>query len=426
MEKIRSFSFLVCVALSAAIAPAYGQMTCELGGKEVNTANGADTAGKTGMLRCKEGGKIVREEEYKNGSHVGYEMMIDFEGKKTVRNVTEKHNSIGVLKVYNPKGVLVREENYGPGKQPGWSDQQGVTRHFTDEGKLEYIAWFEHGDRMFEAEYLKNGKVARLSCGKRSYFDGDRELCGFAGKPSKVQLFASSGEVYETRQYRNGKLQENAELDERGRVLKKEEYSGDAKKKTEFFPNGKIKIEAGYHDQVLQGDEKEYHSSGKLVRLTRWDGGKMVTEDTYYLNGQPKTKASRKKLKDKWCVARQEFWDDGKVRDEGIYEEKTEDYSWQGLYAHRWAYESPIGEHRLYFENGRPALIERYGEKGELAGTRQAFSEATGKLALEEKYENGTRKSRKEWGPDGKLTLDEEYLEDGSRVRHPVKKGSGI
>ena len=44
-------------------------LDCEINGGHVNPNNGNTTAGKTGIMKCKDRdtGKVVREEEYRNG-----------------------------------------------------------------------------------------------------------------------------------------------------------------------------------------------------------------------------------------------------------------------------------------------------------------------------------------------------------------------
>ncbi|MBK7532099.1 MAG: hypothetical protein IPI47_16285, partial [Piscinibacter sp.] len=46
---------------------------CDLAGEHVNPANGHTTAGKTGLMRCREGegGPLQREQELKDGKFVG-------------------------------------------------------------------------------------------------------------------------------------------------------------------------------------------------------------------------------------------------------------------------------------------------------------------------------------------------------------------
>ena len=47
--------------------------SCELNGEHVNPNNGNTTAGKTGLMRCRdgEGGAVLREQELKGGVFMG-------------------------------------------------------------------------------------------------------------------------------------------------------------------------------------------------------------------------------------------------------------------------------------------------------------------------------------------------------------------
>ena len=67
------------VSLAAALAAlcqlplALAVQVCELDGQHVNPSNGATTAGKTGLMRCREGegGPVVREQELQQGKFMG-------------------------------------------------------------------------------------------------------------------------------------------------------------------------------------------------------------------------------------------------------------------------------------------------------------------------------------------------------------------
>ena len=405
--------------------------SCKLNGNEINPNNGTELNGKTGILRCSDQqGKIVREQEYKNGISQGHEMTVDFSGKKTVRKVNEKGNAIGNAKTYDAKGNLISEENYVAGKQNGWTHQEGMSKkYFTPSGKLKYLAWYHEGQIKFEAEYREDGKITRILCGEKNYFPEDRKVCGFAGGPSKVELFYGNETApFKTIVYLNGKAQEKVELGEKGNVVKREKFSANSATKIEYFADGKPKIEAEYQNtsygSVLHGKEKEYHSSGKLIRVTTWDDGKMMSEETYFLNGQKKARVVRKNDKNKWYLARQTFWDNGKLHGESVFEEDTETDSWMSFNLSRWVYEKPIGEHRSFHENGKIAEIVHYNESGQLHGLHQSYRE-NGQPHVEEKFEQGTKRLSKQWDEMGKLVLDEEYFEDGSRFNRVKKKESG-
>lgn len=152
----------------------------------------------------------------------------------------------------------------------------------------------------------------------------------------------------------------------------------------------------------------------------------MLFEEEYFLNGQKKSRSSRKPqpktLND--LIAREEYWENGQMRTSGVYLEKTEDSRWRGLLMHRWKYESPVGEHLTFFENGVLEITQRFNESGELHGDQKIFYK-NGTVASESNFENGSLQSKKEWNSSGKMELDDEYHEDGSRVnRMPSKNKS--
>jgi hypothetical protein len=60
-------------ALAFACAPALAVERCELNSQSVNPSNGSTTAGKSGLMRCRDGdgGPVVREQELQNGVFMG-------------------------------------------------------------------------------------------------------------------------------------------------------------------------------------------------------------------------------------------------------------------------------------------------------------------------------------------------------------------
>ena len=396
--------------------------TCRLNGVEINLDNGAYTAGKTGMVVCTdEAGKIVREEEYRNGKHVGHDLMVNFNGEKVVRTVNERGNSDGLERVYSVDGKLVREESYRDGKSHG-------TRHdYFSSGETRAIAVYEDGHAKFEASYRSPGKLERLRCGERSLIPEDKSLCGFGGKTVKVELYGYKDRLERVQTLSEGKVLDVSVMNQDGKVVQHETVQGGSSKVTEMFPDGKLKIEAEYKGRVLHGHEREYHTSGKLIRHTVWDEGRMASEETFFLNGQPKERTSRKRVKDQWFIAREEFWDTGKLKSSGLFVEQNRTSSWQGYALDRWTYQERVGEHRWFFEDGTPSEVASYDFQGRLDGERKTFH-TNGRLASQESYQAGTLRLKKAWDEKGTLLVDEEYFEDGSRKSHEIgkKPGPGI
>jgi hypothetical protein len=59
--------------LALACQPALAVQDCEFQGKHINTSDGSQTAGKTGMVRCKDrsSGVLEREYELRDGQSIG-------------------------------------------------------------------------------------------------------------------------------------------------------------------------------------------------------------------------------------------------------------------------------------------------------------------------------------------------------------------
>jgi antitoxin component YwqK of YwqJK toxin-antitoxin module len=382
------FLMVAGLLLLGGLMPAWAVEDCSLNGKDINLSNGESTKGITGVVRCtdRETGTLSREIPYVNGK------------------------TSGIMKYYRGTKKFVEYKDGQPTQRSQEWDEQGNLvrdtlsptregrpfRFYYPNGKLQHLKWLENDKPVFWATYNQDGQLTSLLCGDKSYLKEDRDLCGFDGKPSEVKFYSSQGTLLRNSTYLNGKLVDSARFASDGRKLETEKATGENKVKTTFHPNGKVWIEAQYKGRFFDGTEKEYHTSGKLIRLAQWSEGKMVSEEEFYLNGERKSRSERKKKGDVWLIARQFFWDNGKLREEGVYQEKTDSAVWQGFTAARWKYESPIGEFRTYSEDGKSAMWELFDDAGHL-------------------------QRRKVWNASGELVRDEEFLEDGSRVRDKAK-----
>ena len=95
--------FRTALLLSALSCPwlAHAVQSCELNGQPVNTSNGNTTAGKTGLIRCRdaEGGPVVREEELQNGKFIGVVQRFREGVLEREHSVNEKGNREGRKRV---------------------------------------------------------------------------------------------------------------------------------------------------------------------------------------------------------------------------------------------------------------------------------------------------------------------------------------
>ena len=141
---------------------------------------------------------------------------------------------------------------------------------------------------------------------------------------------------------------------------------------------------AGERPRRVTTLDQEFHESGKLVRERRWQpterGAELVSEASWYLNGQPKTRASTASPTAARVRRETGFHDNGRKSFEG---------TWRA-------------------SGG--------GSRGELAfGTQQSF-DVEGRLRRERIYdERGRIKRERELDERGNVVRDDEVFEDGSR-----------
>jgi antitoxin component YwqK of YwqJK toxin-antitoxin module len=108
-------------------------------------------------------------------------------------------------------------------------------------------------------------------------------------------------------------------------------------------------------------------------------------------------------------ITAREFYDTGTQKQTGTYQPCRNDRCLD--------YPRPDGTVREYAEDGRLERESQY-VAGELDGVRRVFHR-NGKPASEETFAQGKPRKLRCWASDGKVQLEEEYFEDGSR------KGSG-
>jgi len=99
------------VLLAVCWHAAYAVQDCEFNGQHINTNNGAETAGKTGMVRCKDRdtGRAEREYELRNGQSIGLSRY--YRDGKLAKEFTITANGPheGLEREWAPNGQLVLE-----------------------------------------------------------------------------------------------------------------------------------------------------------------------------------------------------------------------------------------------------------------------------------------------------------------------------
>jgi len=160
-------SLLLLLALGCAAVRAFAVESCELNGQHVNPSNGSTTAGKSGLMRCRdgEGGPVVREQELKNGVFTGVVRHFRDGQLEREHRVDERGNREGVARefaVNGGKAVLVREETYRDGRGVG------LVRSWYASGQLRRVGFRDDdGRELAFAEFTEQGDDGVFEDGSR-------------------------------------------------------------------------------------------------------------------------------------------------------------------------------------------------------------------------------------------------------------------
>lgn len=395
-RTVAAASLLLLLLLASPAAHAV--QNCEFAGKPINTSNGAETAGKTGMVRCKERdtGQMAREYELRNGDSVGLSRY--FKDGKLVKEFTITANGPheGLEREWATNGQLVLEFTNVNG------NPRGLRRQWFEDGKPRKVEWLaESGNERDGAsvEYREGGtQLASLRCGPKPFLAphvNDAKLCGFdGGAPSSVNLYGYKGELRSTVVLKAGVEQKSTTYFASGKPQLEEELQqqGTQRRETTFAEDG-VKRRERLWDvtgrPALMLREAEYHTSGSLVAertyaIVESNGrrrSRLATEDRFYLNGQPQQKdvftpdGNNNELRDT-----QRYSDQGKLKAQGRY-------VLEGRYGER-----PVGVHKRFFANGKTEREETFDAKGNMS--RQKVWDESGKpVSDDELFEDGSRKA---------------------------------
>ena len=307
----------VLMASMCAAAAAQPGQVCELGGRTVQLTDPASTAGKSGLLRCKDAatGRVLRESTYDGGQEFG------------------------------------------------------LVRTFHPDGKLRRAAYrAEPGGERAVVEFSARGQLTFLRCADKPLLApaaDDRQLCGFQKTPSSVELFDDNGVLRSRLVYLNGRRQRAESLYDNGKVASVEETSGKQRIERQFSSAGVKRSESVSllldRGRSVRQRTLEYSERGWLVREQRWDAnGDPLRDDTYYTqNGQPKYKQAFSGSGPERVVDIIEYFENGQRSAEGRFS------------APAHAPLLPVGMHRRFNDRGTLVAEMNYDGKGRLLEERR-------------------------------------------------------
>jgi antitoxin component YwqK of YwqJK toxin-antitoxin module len=256
-----------------------------------------------------------------------------------------------------PNGAVSSEGLIKNGKPEGYWKSYYVTGVKKSEGKrtsflLDSIWLFydQAGDTTEKISYLfgkKNGYYLKYKKDpSRGVYVWSKELFAGDKKEGTATVYFPDGKIQQTISYNAGKKEGlSKEFDKDGKIINLLEYSNDflvTREKVnrtdskglkqgewkEFYPNGGIKTEKTFKDDLLHGYYKEYDARGNLVLTMLYDNGAIVksrVEDESDIEIVKKYDADNKLIyygpyRNKIPVGvHQEFGKDGKVTNAFIY-----------------------------------------------------------------------------------------------------------
>jgi len=363
---------------------AHAVQDCELNGEHVNPANGNTTQGKTGVMRCKdrESGELQREQELRNGVFMGAVRYYDRGKLAKEHSVNAKGNLQGRAREFYPDGQVLREATYDD------AHEVGLVRSFHPNGQLRRVAFYaDPGGERAAAEFTPTGQLSALRCADKPVLApalDDARLCGFGtGAPLQVELFDAKGGLRARMAFAAGKRVRSERLYDNGKPQSIEELTGSQRVEQRFSSEGVKRYELATlmaERGSVKQREAEYSERGSLVREQRWNpAGAALSDDSFYLNGQPRS---------------------------------TTVYGGEGL--------ARVADITEFHDNGQRAAQGRFSApapRGRLLpiGLHRRFDDA-GRLQSESAYDDKGRVVRERtWDANGQPDRDDEVFPDGSR-----------
>ncbi|WCM92226.1 hypothetical protein M5C99_17970 [Acidovorax sp. NCPPB 2350] len=393
----------IFIAHFAVNTPTYAIIRCEMDGQAVNPAHGAELAGRSGLLQCREQdtGRLQREQTLREGRFVGPERFFDREGRLLrERSVNERGNSEGRVVEFWPDGRVRREEFAVNGRT------QGLVRSFDSQGRLERLTFHGEGRELFSASYNPAGQPTRLLCPASSVTPEDRALCGFGpGGAADTVLYTADGGKAAQRRYENGRLMAASEWNARGELATQWLFEQGRRVQRSFSAEGPagtgpLPAPVRREERIYEPDERpltdrggqpaalrRWSANGQLIEQIGYTAGRETLQERWYANGERRERTVLTGTGDAARLQSELFNDEGRLTHRSLF---TAD-------------RRPTGVQQRFHANGRLAREETF-----------SAPDSRGRTRIE---------ARKEWSEDGELMADDILLEDGSRQR---KAGAAV
>lgn len=391
-----SLPAVLAVLSLAAPLTAHAIHVCDLDGQPIDPANGHTTAHKSGMMHCRDGagGPLQRDQELRDGVFMGTMRYYRKGVLQSEFTVNERGNRDGLAREFaatdGPKNPVLREESYRNGTHVG------LSRTWQADGSTPARLTFydDDGREIAVAEYTARGQLSGLRCGPRPVFAphaDDATWCGFKGSPQPLTLYGHDGResshlvllrgerIRSETLWENGKPNETSERTETGGIDRAFSPEGIKRREVQW-----LRVGPPERSRRASTLEQEFHESGTLVRERRWNvaerSSELVLEQRWYLNGQPREKQEFTTVDGRPVRRDTRFHDNGRIASEAAW-----------LLADRYDTQ-PIGIHKQFDDQGRLREERHHDARGKL--TRERSFDETGQLLRDDEvFEDGSRKA---------------------------------
>jgi len=312
-----------------------------------------------------ESGKLTVEINYRNGQKHG--QRITFTDNETIKEYFENDVKQKTTQYLNKQNRLTLEIPFVDGLE------QGLAKRYDTDGRIIELIQYKKGF-ITERERINLFDVNGLEHGVWKWF--------YENDVMKREVVFKHG-------VKNGFLKE---YDKQGNLVSIEKYIDGIKQidaeelarldiRHDYYPDGKVRIEATYKNGVAEGVRREYAEDGSIEKAYVFRNGKIVAEGILSESGT---------REGEWL----EYYPDGKLKAKGNYKQDRR-----------------VGEWLFYHSNGRLEQTGSYSAEGLLTG-KWLWYYNNGQLSREENYVGGLADGLStEFDLKGNIIVRGEYLE---------------
>lgn len=354
------------------------------------------------------GGTVSSEGYLRDGKPDGYWKSFYEDGTTRIEGNRKDFELDGTWKFYDENGQISLSIDYVQGLKEG----KRITYGKNERMEENFIADVKQG---WTTVYYNEGQEKS----KVFFKDGREEGMAYEYDPD--------GTVISLTEYRNGFVLSREQINRRDRMGR---MQGMWK---QFWPNGNVRLQGTYKNDLKDGYFKEYDKEGNLDKVTKFINGEEIVDAVevaeyeirrdYYPDGRVKVVGTykdnrphgvRKEFDREGNITVSYIFSDGVMQGMGIIDEQGKKQgNWKEYYSSgqvmaegRYVGGVKSGEWVYYYRNGRVEQRGLHDSKGRPDGI-WIWYYPSGKVQREEQYVRGML--------DGMMT---EFREDGDTISH--------